>query len=68
MHENEAGLYWKHGWILLKVGVQVSTCIGYGIIENENRVTGKSKMQKMGMFGQQGDTYAVVGRPSNLFF
>jgi hypothetical protein len=32
---------WKHGWILLKVGVQVS--IGYGIIENENRVTGNSK-------------------------
>ena len=28
--------FWKHGWILLKFGMQVS--IGYGIIENENRV------------------------------
>jgi hypothetical protein len=26
--------FWKHGWILLKLGVQVS--IEYGIIENEN--------------------------------
>ncbi len=34
--------FWKHGWILLKPGVQVS--IGYCIIENENRVTEKSKM------------------------
>jgi hypothetical protein len=32
--------FWKHGWILLKLGMQVS--IGYVIMENENRVK-KSK-------------------------
>jgi hypothetical protein len=45
-HENYAHLYLlgycKHGQILLKFGIEVS--IGYGIIENENRVTGKSKI------------------------
>jgi hypothetical protein len=41
-------------------------CIGYGIfIENENRVTGKSNI---GIFGRQGDTYAVIGQPSNLVY
>jgi hypothetical protein len=44
--------FWKHGWILLKPGVQDS--IGHCIIEIEIRVTGRSK------------TYAVVGRLSNL--
>ena len=47
--------------------MQVS--IGHCIIENENRVTGRSKIPqecKIGIFGQHGDTYAVVGRPSNL--
>ncbi len=47
--------------------MQVS--IGYGIIENENRVTGKSKIPqecKNGDFWATGDTHAVVGRPSNL--
>jgi hypothetical protein len=29
----------KHGWILLKPGVQVS--IGHCIIENEKRITGR---------------------------
>jgi hypothetical protein len=28
--------FWKHGWILLKFGVQVS--IEKGMIENKNRV------------------------------
>jgi hypothetical protein len=59
--------FWKHGWILLKPGVQIS--IGHCIIENENKVTGRSKSTKnakMGIFGQQGDTYAVVGQLSNL--
>jgi hypothetical protein len=31
----------KHGWFLLKLGMQVS--IRYDKIDNENRVTGKSK-------------------------
>jgi hypothetical protein len=52
--------------MLLKFGMQVS--IGYGITENENRVIGKLKNPNMGNFGRQGDTYAVVGRPSNLVF
>jgi hypothetical protein len=46
---------WNHEWILLKPGVQVN--IGYGIIENENRVTGKSKIPqecKNGDFGATG--------------
>jgi hypothetical protein len=43
--------------------VQVS--IGYDIIENGNGVTGNLKKKKCN-FGRQGDTYAVVGRPSNL--
>jgi hypothetical protein len=52
--------FYKHGWILLKPGVQVS--IGHYIIDNENRVTGRSpKNAKMGIFGQQEDTYVVVG-------
>ena len=42
--------------------MQVS--IRYGIIENEkNRVLGKTKNKKWGFWG---DTYAVIGRPSNL--
>ncbi len=32
---------WKHGWILLKLGMHVR--IVCGIIETEIRVTGKSK-------------------------
>jgi hypothetical protein len=40
--------------------------IGYGIIENGNGVTGNSKNPNMQNFGRQGDTYAVVRRPSNL--
>jgi hypothetical protein len=59
--------FWKHGWILLKRGMQVS--IGHCIIENENRVIGRSKIPqecKNGGFGRQGDTYVFVGRPSNL--
>ena len=48
----------------LNIGVHVS--IGYRIIENDNRVSGKSINPKMGILGLQGDTYAVVGRPSNL--
>jgi hypothetical protein len=54
---------------MLQFDIQVN--IGYGIIENENRVTGKSKIHKnakMGIFWQQEDTYAVVERPSNLVF
>jgi hypothetical protein len=42
--------------------------IGYGIIE-KSRVTGKSifpKNAKMGILWRQGDTYAIVGQPSNL--
>jgi hypothetical protein len=35
----------KHGWILLRLGVQVS--IGYGIIENGNGVTGNLKNPNM---------------------
>jgi hypothetical protein len=61
--------FWKHGWILLKPGVQVS--IGHCIIENENGSLEdqKSPMNaKIGIFGRQGDTYVVVGRPSNLVF
>jgi hypothetical protein len=52
-----------------KFGVQVSIeCV---IIENENWVKNQkrsksSKNAKMGIFGRQGDTYAVVGQPSNL--
>ncbi len=34
--------FWKHGWILLKPGVPVS--VGHCIIENENKVTGRSKI------------------------
>jgi hypothetical protein len=34
--------FWKHGWIIWKPGVQVS--IGHCIIENENKVTGRSKI------------------------
>jgi hypothetical protein len=33
---------WKHGWIILKPGVQVS--IGYCIMENANRVTVRSQI------------------------
>jgi hypothetical protein len=47
--------FWKHRWILLKPGMQVS--IGYGIIENKNRVTGKSKIPqnaKCGLLGDRG--------------
>ncbi len=33
---------WKHGWILLKPGVQIS--IGHCIIENNIKVTGRSKI------------------------
>jgi hypothetical protein len=39
------------------------------MIENENRVTGKSEIPqecKNGDFWAAGDTYAVVGGPSNL--
>jgi hypothetical protein len=44
---------WKQGWILLKLGVQVG--IGYSIIVNENKVTGKSKIpQKWGFLGDRG--------------
>jgi hypothetical protein len=52
----------------LKLVMQVyAGIIGYGIIENENRVTGKSKIpQKCGFFLATGDTYLVVGRLSNL--
>jgi hypothetical protein len=59
--------FWKNGWILSKLRMQVS--IRYGMIENENRVIGKSKIPqecKNGDFWATGDTYAVVGRPSNL--
>ncbi len=42
----------KHGWILLKLDVQVS--MGYGIKENENRVSGKSIIQKWGFLGDRG--------------
>lgn len=44
--------------------MQVS--IGYDIIENGNRVTGNSKNANMWHFGRQGDTYVVVGQPSDL--
>jgi hypothetical protein len=45
--------FYKHGWILLKPGVQVS--IGHCIIENENRVTGISKIpQEWGFLGDRG--------------
>jgi hypothetical protein len=69
-HENYAHLYLVcilETWILLKLGVQVS--IVYAIVENENRVTGKSKISqnaKMWIVGREWDTYAVVGRTSNL--
>jgi hypothetical protein len=52
-----------------KPGVQVS--IGHCIIDNENRVTGRSKIPqecRMGIFGRQGGTYVVVWRPSNLIY
>ncbi len=39
--------FWKLGWILLKPGVQVS--IGHCIIDNENRVTGKSNKRPRGL-------------------
>jgi hypothetical protein len=48
--------------------VQVS--IGYDIvvpvIDNGNGITGNSKNPNMGIFERQGETYAVIGRPSNL--
>jgi hypothetical protein len=49
--------FWKHGWILLKPGVQVS--IGHGIIENKNRVTGRSKIPQECKNGDFWATYAV---------
>ncbi len=52
---------WKHGWILLRLGVQVS--IGYDIIENGKGVPGNSKNPNMGNLGGREIqcTYAVVG-------
>jgi hypothetical protein len=48
--------FWKHGWILLKPGVQVS--IWHCIIENENRINGRSKihqeLKKWGFLGDSG--------------
>jgi hypothetical protein len=49
----------------LKLGVQVS--IGYGIIENGNSHW-KLKKSKYGEFWATGDTYAVIGQPSNLVY
>jgi hypothetical protein len=52
---------------LLKLGMLVS--IGHCIIENENKVTGRSKIPqecKNGDIWATGVRYAVVGRPSNL--
>jgi hypothetical protein len=60
-------VFCKHGLILLILAMQVN--VGYVIIENENRVTGKSKIPqecKNGNFWATGDTYAVAGRPSKL--
>jgi hypothetical protein len=37
-------VFYKHGWIIAKLGMQVS--MGYDIIENENKVTEKSKIPK----------------------
>jgi hypothetical protein len=48
--------FWKHGWILLKPGVQAS--IGHCIIENENRVTGISKIPQE---CKNGDFWATGG-------
>ncbi len=59
--------FWKYGWIIFKPGVQVS--IGHFIIENKiwSLEDQKShKNAKMGILGDRGDTYAIVGRPSNL--
>jgi hypothetical protein len=39
--------FYKHGWIPLKFGMPVS--IVYDIIENENRVTGRSKITCFGI-------------------
>jgi hypothetical protein len=50
---------WKHGWILLRLGVQVS--IGYNIIENENGVTGYSKNPNMVIFGDRGIHMRLLG-------
>ncbi len=48
--------FWKHGWIILKPGVQLS--IGHCIIEKENKVTGRSKIPKE---CKNGDIWATGG-------
>ena len=59
--------FWKHGWILLKPGVQVS--IEHCTEENEKGsldAQNSSHNVNMGIFGRQGDRYVVIGRPGYL--
>jgi hypothetical protein len=69
----------KVGPIVFILGKNIAKCkdmpYGRGLAEIRNSkwplrcffiVTGNSKNPYMGNFRRQGDTYAVVGRPSNL--